>query len=248
MSPTSWQLREHQASLTLGALSGAVDLRAPGEGLMLRLHGEALTVLGVELPTLTDAQAASALEAWVRGSDLVATYSERDNRSTRGQVYLRASNYLYAGSEYPSIELITSAQTSLLDSDPTLKVRSRIPAREILRLADIEHSRVSPIEPNDRELCFVAAPEEIACFVFRLNGGQSSYIEMVHPADFNQSVLRRFPDGETQLSHRLFSGRLEKGVILRSRIRALLVPSENDAALAGACYVDFAASEPVLTV
>jgi hypothetical protein len=41
---------------------------------------------------------------------------------------------------------------------------------------------------------------------------------------------------------------LEKGVILRSRIRALLVPSENDAALAGACYVDFAASEPVLTV
>jgi hypothetical protein len=248
MSSTPWQLQEHQAHLSLGELSGAIDLRAPSQGLKLRRRSELVTALAVELPTLADAQAASGLEAWVRGTDLVATYSERQDRHRRGQVYLRAQNYLHAGSAYPLIELIASVQTSLLDSDPTLNVRSHIAARDVLRISDIEMSRASPIEWNDREQHFHAMPEAIACFIFRLADGQSSYIEMVHPADFNQSVLRKLPGGETELSHRLFAGRLEKGVILRSRVRAIFVPSENDLALASACYADFAASEPVLTV
>jgi hypothetical protein len=247
MSATPWQLEVHQACLSLGELSGAIDLRAPGEGLKLRFHGQLFTALAVELPTLTDTQATTALEAWVRGNDLVATYSQRQDRHTRGQMYLRAQQYLNAGSAAPAIELITSVQTSLLDSDPSLNVRSRIAARDILRLTEIATNRAMPIERNDDQQHFLAAPAEIACFIFRLNGGQSSYVEMVHPADFNHSVLRRLPSGETELSHRLFAGRLEKGVILRSRVRALLVPSENDAALASACYADFATSEPVLT-
>jgi hypothetical protein len=246
MSSTPWHLQQHQARLSLGEHSGTVDLRAPGEGLKLRFRGESVTALAVELPPLTDAQAASALEAWVRGGDLVATYSDHD-RQMRGQLYLRAQSYLHASRQFPLIELVASVQTSLLDSDPTLHVRSRIGAREVLRLTDFETSAVTSIESNDAEERLFAAPDEIACFIFRLAGGQLSYLEMVHPADFNQSVLRQMPNGETELSHRLFAGRLEKGVILRSRVRALWVPSENDAVLASACYADFAASEPVLT-
>lgn len=246
MSSTPWQLHEHQATLSLGELSGAIDLRAPGEGLKLLFRGESVTALAVELPPLTDAQAASALEPWVRGSDLIAIYSDHD-RHMRGQLYLRAQSYLHAGRQSPLIELVASVQTSLLDSDPTLNVRSRIGARQVLRVTDFETSAVTSVRLNDAEEHFFAAPDEIACFIFRLTGGQSSYVEMVHPADFNQSVLRRMPNGEMELSHRLFAGRLEKGVILRSRVRALWVPSENDVALASACYADFAASEPVLT-
>jgi hypothetical protein len=117
-----------------------------------------------------------------------------------------------------------------------------------VQLIDVESGRAKPIEWNDAQQHSLAAPGEIACFIFRLAGSQSSYVEMVHPADFNESMLRRSPSGETELSHRLFAGRLEKGVILRSRIRAIFVPRDSDAALARACYADFAAAEPVLTV
>ena len=72
-------------------------------------------------------------------------------------------------------------------------------------------------------------------------------MEMVHPSDFTESAFCRGPDGAAELSNRLFQGRLEKGVILRSRLRALLLPPEDDVALAAACYSDFAASEPPLT-
>ena len=56
-------------------------------------------------------------------------------------------------------------------------------------------------------------------------------------------MLRR-PSG---LSHRLFAERLEKGVILRSRIRGLFVPRDHDTELAQSEYRRFAASEPPLT-
>jgi hypothetical protein len=163
-------------------------------------------------------------------------------------VYLRAWQFTHGEIAFPAIELIASVQTSLLDSDPTLNVRSHAAARDVLQLTSVEASRASTIEWNGGERHFLAASTAIACFIFRLTGGPSSYIEMVHPADFNQSVLRRLPSGKTEVCHRLFAGRLEKGVILRSRVRALLVPGEHDASLASACYAEFAASEPVLTV
>ena len=152
------------------------------------------------------------------------------------------------GQQHPVVDLIASVQTSFLDSDPSLTVHSLVPAREVVQLVEVEAGRVEPIEWNSAEQHRLAAAGEIPCFIFRLAGSQSSYVEMVHPADFNESTLRRSPSGETELSHRLFAGRLEKGVILRSRIRAIFVPRDSDAALARACYADFAAAEPVLTV
>ena len=53
---------------------------------------------------------------------------------------------------------------------------------------------------------------------------------MVHPTDFTETTIVRSQEN-VELSNRLFPGRLEKGVILRSRLRALFVPSSNDVAL-----------------
>lgn len=247
MSPTPWQLEEYHAHLSLGDLSGTVNLLAPDAGLQLRWRGETLASLGVGLPSVAEARAAWALDCWLRGGDLVSTYSQSDDRATRGQVYWRAHECSQNGQQHPALDLIASVQTSFLDSDPTLNVCSRNAAREVLHLTNAETCDVIPIPWNDAEQ-YIFAAEEIACFIFRLAGGQSSYIEMVHPTDFNESVIRRLPKGETELSHRLFAGRLEKGVILRARVRAIIVPRGNDVPLASGYFSDFAASEPVLTV
>jgi len=248
MSLQPWRLDKFRASLALGELHGTVDLLSPEQGLQLRGQSEPLNVLAVDLPGVPDSRAATSLDAWVRGGDLVATYAQSEDRPTRGQVYWRAHLCSKNGQQHPVVDLIASVQTSLLDSDPALTVYSRIPAREVVQLIEVEAGRVKPIEWNEAELHSLAALGEIACFIFRLDGSQSSYVEMVHPADFNESMLRRSPSGETELSHHLFAGRLEKGVILRSRIRAIFVPRDADVALASGYYSDFAAAEPVLTV
>jgi hypothetical protein len=248
MSPTPWQLDEYYAHLSLGDLSGTANLLTPDAGLQLRWRGEPLAALAVGLPTVAETRATSTLDCWLRGGDLVSTYSQSDDRATRGQIYWRAHECSQNGQQHPTLDLIASVQTSFLDSDPALNVCSRIAAREVLRFNNSETSDVTPIEWNDAEQHILSAPEAIGCFIFRLAGGQSSYIEMVHPADFHESVIRLLPNGETELSHRLFAGRLEKGVILRSRVRAIFVPRGNDVPLASGYFSDFAASEPVLTV
>jgi hypothetical protein len=247
MSHAPWQLDKYRARLALGDLQGAIDLLAPEQGLQLTWRDFAMVALAVDLPRVSDSQASSMLDAWVRGGDLVATYAENEICRTRGQLYWRAHQFAHDNERFPAIDLIASVQTSLLDSDPALNVRSRVAAREAFLLTDIHTRGTAPLDWATDHTARIAATSGIACCICRLDDGQSSYVEMVHPADFKESLLRRRRNGEIELSNRLFHGRLEKGVILRSRIRSIFVPSDTDVELASACYADFAASEPVLT-
>jgi hypothetical protein len=247
MQPAPWQLDGYKARLSLsGGLSGDVDLLQPAAGLQLhwrdRIH---IAALGVALPPVRITEADSLIDAWVRGGDLVATYSHGQER--RGQIYWRVpQGDALTPAVASSVELIASIQTSLLDFDPALDVRSHVAAQEILQLIDADTTRADAIYLADPSV--EIAPSSVpACFIFRLGDCELSYLEMVHPLDFTGSVLRRLPDGQFELSHQLFRGRLEKGVILRSRLRGLMVPREHDLVLAGTCYTDFAASEPPLT-
>ena len=52
--------------------------------------------------------------------------------------------------------------------------------------------------------------------------------------------------GTLRVSHQLFSERLEKGVILRARLRGVFLPRQRDTRVAAACYTAFAAAEPPL--
>ena len=76
------------------------------------------------------------------------------------------------------------------------------------------------------------ATEGWGCFGFSLPGTPTSYIEMVHPGDFDSSSVEATvipmhemkPAAGVSLRHPLFCERLEKGVILRSRVLALFLP------------------------
>jgi hypothetical protein len=87
--------------------------------------------------------------------------------------------------------------------------------------------------------------------IFRLPRCDFSYAEMIHAADFqhDQFAAGKTPDGGCRptLEHRLFPGTLEKGVILRSRIRGLFVPRAEDCAQAAADYRQFLHSPLPLT-
>jgi hypothetical protein len=120
------------------------------------------------------------------------------------------------------VELQASVNTGLLDVRPALDVVTSLD------------------EGNWREL-------EPGLFLFRTNStGAWSYCEASHPKNEAASQVLSTAGG-SRLVHRLFDRSLEKGVILRSRIRGALVPREGDEDAATAMYRDFVASQPTLT-
>jgi hypothetical protein len=247
MTAPSWQLDGQHARLQLDRLAGAIDLSRPGDGLAaLEFDGHRLGaagILGVAIPCSPAGDPQSVVESYVRGTDLVASYRESQDWPIRVEARWRAGAPPTPGAPLAAFELAVSVQTAVLDCLPELSVRSALPAQSVWRLADGAAARFETLG-RARPSCF-GAQEGPACLLFRLNGSALSYVEMVHPADFLEDRLE--DDGGSSATvtvcHRLFGGRLEKGVILRARVWGAFLPRDNDMPVAAECSAGFAAAE-----
>jgi hypothetical protein len=248
MDASLWMIDEEQAQLRSPSLTAQLELLSPHSGLRNVCPNHTaleLQLLGVQLPE-SDSSVTTE-DAYARGDDLVLTYAETAQWKLRTQIYWRyARQYALAC----GIEVVASLQTSLLDAPAAVNVSSRIAADEILALT------------NDRldffELARSSRPHHLTramtrgCFVFRLAGANLSYVEIVHPGDFQETSIEAIADlhvedPATISRHRLFGRRLEKGVILRGRVLGLFVPQDDDLRLVKQYYQVFAQSKPVLT-
>jgi hypothetical protein len=247
-----WSLDRFDARLNAGAIDARLDLLCPRKGMVLRSGSSTVesfdaAIHQVDLPDV-GAEAADAIDAYVRAGDLVATYAERAGRALRAQVYWRARQY--AEGCLASVEVQVSVQTSLLENDPALFASSRLLAAEWLYLADDGdgNSRCLPLgQPSEFS---AASRADRGCWLARLND-KLSYCEVVHPLDFRSSHLSCQPTGsgtaQSVLRHRLFAETLEKGVILRARVLGVLLPRDEDVQTAREHWRAFARSEPPLT-
>jgi hypothetical protein len=241
-----WQLSETSAVWQSGGLVLRLDLSAPEMGLdALAVKGQATSGARL-LATRTlhaDGKSEVVADAYIRGDDLVATYVQTAARPFRPQIYWRG----LAGNDQAlgGLELILSAQTSLLDADPSLSTASELPAGQVGVLVNANSARFAPLGP--------ALPAAVTngpgVFLFRPAGASWSYVEMVFPTDFAgaQLIEKARSPGVLQVVNSLFAERLEKGVIRRGRIRGLFLPRQDDERLAADAYSDFAASPPPLT-
>jgi hypothetical protein len=256
MQSSPWRIDGHTARLEFETFRAEIDLSNPSTGVRrLEPRGMALpdaALFCVMLPQFASA-GETAMDFYSRGNDLVAIYGDAREHPFRAQIYWRLlppSCFDSADSENQSIaalELILSIQTSLLNSDPALTVETTLAANEVSQLAHLDGFDFVDLPiPSAPKL--VDAQFGAGCFVLRPAGGSLTYIEMVHPADFRQSTLERVDqNGPVRLSHRLFAERLEKGVILRSRIRAIFATADANLATIARAYQEFAASDPPLT-
>ncbi len=200
-----WQLDGSHAKLASGLLAARLDLADPASGLThltwedIPLPPQA-NVLGVATAPFKTAPFKTApcdrtatqppIDAYLRGSDLIATYGPTASFPFRFQVYWRAQAGRYSDQAI-AIELVVSIQTDLLDSRPRLQVTGLIPA------ASGSHWRSAEPDGDDREdFCFpLPAPREfepadgIGCFRFKGAGSRVDYCELVHPSDFRCSSL-----------------------------------------------------------
>jgi hypothetical protein len=239
----NWLLEDHLATLRSEAFNAQVDLRFPSRGLVvLSLQAESLPnteILGTIWREREDPSAAPT-DRYVRGTDLVASYSETPDCPVSTEIYWRA--WADASAGVLGAELWISAQTQLLDSLPQIRCTSLLPQADVLRL-NVPDSDGSPAVPMD-DAAVAAAAFAPGAFLFRPHGRSWSYCQLVQPADFlEQTVtLSDQPGAGLRLAYVVFQDHLEKGVIRRARVRGLFLPRERDAALAATAYQEFVAS------
>lgn len=245
MNCTPWQLEQDRASLALDGLRGSIGLLRPGDGLSdLRYEDRPLLrsrVLGIAMPGFVPGDAGALLECRVRSRDLAAAYRESATWPVRLDTLWRAMPLEGA---FGAVELVLSVRTYTLDCRPQLTVESMIRADEVLAVAEDGTSHPLPAT----EGWTAVGNGGLCCTVFRMAGAGLSYAEMVHPSDFQRDELLREPDPivPAQLRHWVFPPALEKGVILRARIRGFFLPREDDFRLAATAARAFAASQPPL--
>lgn len=253
MKQPTWQLNGHRAALRLPGFAAQFDCHQPALGLHALGHNDQLLEsegwLRIELASIGDLDSASC-EFYVRGDDLIVTYADTPSRPLRSQIYLRSATSLNA-STLATVELVASIQTHLLDSHPALAVYSRIAAASVWRLTDAEAATWQRVALQPGQSWAIDRECGVGAFLLRLPGGQS-YAEFVHPIDFQHTALTmQEPAGagwpQIELRHHLFSERLEKGVILRARCLAALLPRENDLETAIHLYRAFSSAQAPLT-
>lgn len=221
-----WQLAATIAHCDVLGAPATIDLAHPRLG--LRFADGASSILGLQLSTtLIDIGGTiEPTETYVRGGDLVATYNQTDSRPLRVQAYWHVAQlaHLPRYEDARMIELQISINTSLLDLRPTL---------------DVVTQTTSPVE----KLTF----GEASAWLVRLADVPYTYIEIPHPRDCARTAFAPAADGRTTLRHTLFGRRLEKGVIMRGRVRGAIVPRGSDVAAAEALVEDLLEASPPLT-
>jgi hypothetical protein len=180
-----WQLDGSKAFLRSPQLSFQLDLASPASGLTalkVELDSQrAFNSVDAALMQLTLPSIETRLaDAYVRGDDLVATFSESTDHPCRTQVYWRFERE----ADHVGIQLIVSVQTSQLDAAPSLTVASRVPG---------------PVRLVDEGIVLVPLPDSDVSYVELADGSnvESTIVRGTHitnklfPGSLEKGVIRR---------------------------------------------------------
>jgi hypothetical protein len=227
-----WQFQRTVAELKCGSLVARVDASQPQLGVQsLRLANQAVAGSLLSLmPGDLAAWSAGLADAYVRGGDLVATYEPANDWPYAPTIYWHAEQTARHGG-LATLSLLVSIQTNLLDTHPRVCVATELPAQEVLQLSMRGSGKLnaSAVDAKQRTIASDSATTGV---LWRLPGGQVSYVEIAEANDFRQLVIARNDGGVWRSDWELFAEFLEKGVIRRARLQAAFLPSANDVALA----------------
>lgn len=154
-----------------------------------------------------------------------------------------------------NIDLHVSVRTDQPSCDPELFVQSFVPRSEcfIVKGPGSELIQLASDKPH-----LLTRLNSTGCLLLRPEGRAWSLVEMVHPVDFAKetvhpvglagNALKCHPEhpGFTHLQHHLFTQSLEKGVLLRARLRAIIIDRVDDLKTAATLYAEFTDEPPVL--
>jgi len=242
-----WQLTSSRAQWHSDSLTLAFDWAQPEFGLGLT-HASLPTactprLFGLILPVRQESEDPSRLPLFACGNLLSATYDAAESFPVQINVAWRVG----APSPHSSlmiVDAVFSISTEKLNAQGRFAIRSVLPAVEVLTAA-------GPLDTACWKT-WTPAPEDPPCetespaVLFRLPGETFSYLEIADPVDSRCCRLSGQGPATVGLDRGLFATTLEKGVILRARVRGVLLDQAEDVRSAGAAYADFVGSAPPL--
>lgn len=240
-----WTWQEHGARLSVACCDAVIACDAPGEGLgEVRVDRAPLPgarLLGFAMTPSPAPPGPVRVAAHLRASDFVAAYEETPGWPFRVDALWRAGELRAGAARAGCVELVLSLCTSLLDARPRLSAQSDLPGAEALRWSG---AGFEPVSAPWRSGAMGEAPDAPRCLLVRFGQAEWSYAEMVHPADAGATEIAVVGPGRglLRVRHHLFPEPLEKGVLLRARVRGLVLPRPEDERLAAEGYRAFAAS------
>jgi hypothetical protein len=240
----TWKFQSPLGTLECGALAGQVDVAQPQLGLHhIRCQSASLDGCICSVQRRPNAPSGSTTANWpaklsdayVRGSDLVATYQATDAWPFAPQIYWRADRLQVADERLASVALLVSVSTHLLDTHPRISAGAQLVADEILYVvrSGSGELQVSPLACGKETVLHPSG--DACCLLWRLEGGSLSYAEIVPANDFRECSVRYEKDGACHARWELIAEFLEKGVIRRTRLQSIFLPCERDLELAADC-------------
>ena len=241
-----WKLEGTDGSLEIAGNVTRLDVAHPEQGFLSSAsNGRFMQLLPTEMAA---AKSLKLVEAYVRGNDLVALYEPLAPHQVQPSVYWRAR--WDEGRQAVGVEMIVSMQTSLLDSNPETVVATGMPIGDVWGAADQKIALLERLEYTQFPLIVSSADgsHRPSIVVYQPRDTPFAYVEMVHPADFVATQVELNKWGESWATTRLFSERLEKGVIRRARIAGWHLPRKSVVhGSARELYTQFAAEPLPLT-
>jgi hypothetical protein len=244
---TPWQIvAEDAAVLTLGPLVARVQFDPLGvRWQVVSWNGQLSDFLGAMITAGPGPRPPRLKlgEAYVRGSDLIASYAPQPDYPFTPHFRWQATWHPELGAV--QIEMILSVQTDWLDSRPEATVTSVALGARVFSASTLDaKALVELVPPGVHEI--EAAQSQHHLVVFRQEELGISYAEMVHRCDFVRRTLQ-LDQAAGRVESLLFPERLEKGVIRRGRVSGWLLPAEGDCAAAVALARQFDEEPPPLT-
>ena len=144
--------------------------------------------------------------------------------------------------------MVISLHTESLESYPQITTKSQLACDQLLYLLGHDGS-MQPAVLQDG--IARQTTNEPGCAIYRFHDLPWSYLEMAYPADFGRWQGSLSTEDSTTTNEQISSWKLdcdllEKGVIRRLQVRAILLPKHNDQTLALRSYAKFVANKPPL--
>ena len=227
----SWKLKDNLAKWENDSVALSFGQSDSRNGLSL-LHTATRSTLNLfDVTPKSDANArfVPPMNITPCGSTLHATFPESDNFPVETQI-------AWSVHEVPAaivgIDVVVSVGTQKLEAHPLMEVCSSLGEAELLTPGDLKNETES---------------NRASCSLLRLRNAELSYLEMLLPAEIHSTQAKKDPEtGCSVIRHQLFSCPLEKGVILRARLRGLLLPRDADETAMDACFREFLSASPPL--
>lgn len=222
-------------------LSFALDILRPCDGLQDLQFNEntvsGLTSLQISPEPPTPKSGETVIESYVRGDDLLVNYAQTPARTARPQIEWTSIHT----ADVHGVQATIAMYTSLLDSDPTVRTRSVFPAGSLVQPLADGSGEVHELSAGDQ-----VQADSLSAFIFRPEGADWSYAEILFPSDFQGAAIVKSSDG-LAMEFSLFPEFLEKGVIRKGRIQALFLQRSNDVATVLAAHERLANAPAPLT-